>query len=1168
VSVAPINDAPVAISDAGATDEGEAVLINVVANDTDDGSINTSTVDLDPASVGIQNSLSTPSGLFSVNTSGIVTFSPMANFNGVATINYTVNDNGGLTSNAATITITVNSVNAAPVATDDTITTNEDTSVTLNVTGNDTDDVSLDFTSVDLNTATAGQQNTRTTAQGDYSADATGNVTFTPALNFTGSTSITYSVEDGESATSNVASISISVTPVNDKPVAANDTRITNEDTPATINVVSNDTDVDGVVNPASVDLDPSAAGIQTSHVSAEGTYSVNASGVVTFVPVNNFFGGSTLTYVVSDDQGLISDPATVTLTVTSVNDPPIAANDITSTDQGVAITFSVVANDLDVDGTVNAGTVDLDQSIAGIQQTRTIASGTYTVNAAGVVTFTPVTNFSGTSSITYSVNDNVGTVSNGATISVLVNFVNQKPVANNDAASTTEDTPVTVSILANDTDDGSIITTSVDLNMGTFGVQNTFTTTEGSYTVNNTGVLTFTPVLNFTGNSTISYTVNDNIGETSNAATITIIVSPVNDAPSATNDAASTNEDTNVVINVIANDSDPDGSIDPASVDLLPGTDAIDQTNTVAQGTFTANAATGAVTFSPTANFNGSASTTYNVRDNGGLKSNTATITVTIVNVNDPPSFDLIENQRVLKNSAEKTITITGITPGPSETEPLLITATSQNTTLITHPDVTGGGATATLKFKPQANQSGTAEITVKVVDSGLNEFSRTFTITVVDVDIISTPVTLAIPGEPYEYNITVTDIPETLVLATTVKPAWLTLTSTAKNTATLSGTPLANSTSAPVTLQLKDGAAIIDQQQFTIEINRRPLATPFELQGEEDSPIVVGSEKFLLAFSDPDNHTLTEVQFTTLPKHGSLTIGANAVSAGQMISFESLSTLVFTPAADYSGPDTVYFKVKDPYSYSADMSYFHFVISPVNDAPVIEYIETEPLVYDIGRELAQIFTTEFDAREPENDLITGAIIGFRPPNFDSFHDWLEFSNTSSISGVYDDLTGVLTLTGSASVEEYENAIRSITYTFIDLQDIILDPRTIFVILNDGVSTSEPKERQIKLIYDFVELEIPNVFTPDGSGGGVEGKGNDLWTIRAATGTQQYNDALVRIFDKHGKLVFETIGFDRPWDGTVNGTPVPAETYFYAIDLKYGNVKYTGTVTILRQNP
>jgi gliding motility-associated-like protein len=1161
VTVNPVNDPPVAVNDAATTAEGDPVTISILANDTDDLTINASTVDLDPAAGGIQSSLILAEGNASVNASGVFTYSPSANYNGTVLINYTVNDNGGLTSNTATITITVTSVNTSPVATNDEASTSEDTPVTILVTANDSDDVGIDENTVDLNTTTAGIQKNRSTTEGSWAADATGNVTFTPADNYTGTTALRYVVNDLENATSNPATITITVNPVNDKPLAVNDSRTTNEDTMVMINVLSNDTDADGSLLASSLDLDPSEAGTQSSLSNSAGTFSANATGIVTYVPANNFFGSATITYVVADNDGLVSDPATISVTVTSVNDAPIANNDIANTNQGQTISVNLVANDIDVDGTINVATVDLDPSTGGRQVTRTIASGTYTVTDAGVVTLVPVVSFSGNSTISYTVADNTGATSNVATISVLVNFVNQKPMANDDAATTAEDTPVTFNVVSNDTDDGSIHTSTVDLNPLVGGIQASLTTTEGSFTVNALGALTYTPSLNYTGSAIVNYTVNDNVGETSDVAAVTITVTPVNDSPVASNDATSTAEDTPVVIRAILNDSDPDGTIDPATVDIVPATSAIDRTLTVAQGTFTVNATNGEITFVPNANTVGTAAATYNVKDNLGAKSNTASVTVTITSVNDPPSFNVIADQRVLKNSAQLTITINGISAGAGESEQMLLTATSQNTTLIPHPSVVynGTGATATLSFKPQLNQFGTAEITVKAVDGGLNEFSRNFVITVVDVSIISTPGMLAIPGESYVYNIVTTDIPETLSLVAVQKPAWANLTSTGKNTATLEGTPPSNASSTQVIIELRDGSTVIDEQQYELVINRRPLVASVPMESNEDVELLIGGEEIASAYSDADQHPLAEVQITALPKHGVLLVNGTVMSSPQLIPVAGLSTLTYRPSANYFGPDTVYFKVSDAYSYSLDDSYLNLTVLPVNDAPVIDVIESAPLVFDIGRELAQIFTREFNASDPDGDNITGATIGFRAPNFNSDNDLLEFVDTPEISGEYDDETGILELRGTATVAKYVEAIRTITYNFVDLQEITLEPRTVYVLISDGVADSGPKERTINLTYDFVELNIPNVFTPDNNGK------NDLWRVTSETGLQQYNDAIIRVFDKRGIQVFQTVGFDTPWDGKSGGKDLPEDNYFYTIDLKYGKIKYTGTLLILR---
>ena len=151
-------------------------------------------------------------------------------------------------------------VNAPPIAIADTTLTQLNTPVTLNVTTNDTDaDGTLDVTTVDLDTATAGQQITAIiAAQGIFAVDALGNVTFTPEPGFTGPATRTYTVNDNNGATSNAATITVTV---NAPPVANNDTALTQINTPVNVAVTTNDSDPDGTIDAATVDLDPASAG-------------------------------------------------------------------------------------------------------------------------------------------------------------------------------------------------------------------------------------------------------------------------------------------------------------------------------------------------------------------------------------------------------------------------------------------------------------------------------------------------------------------------------------------------------------------------------------------------------------------------------------------------------------------------------------------------------------------------------------------------------------------------------------------------------------------------------------------------------------------------------------------------------------------------------------------
>jgi gliding motility-associated-like protein len=1160
ITVNTVNDTPVAVNDAVTTNQNQAVSLIVVANDTDDSGVDPTAVDLNTTLSGRQNSLSVTEGTFTVNSSGSVTFSPVSTFSGVVTISYTVDDLQGAPSNPATITITVIRVNSKPVATNDAATTNEDIAATFNVLTNDTDDASLNKGSVDLDVTGAGQQVSHLVSGGTFAVNTNGDVTFTPTANFTGSATTRYTVTDNEGLVSDPATITVTVNTVNDAPVATADARTVNEDNTAVINLLANDVDVDGSLVASSVDVDPVTAGKQSSVSVTGGIFAVDASGVMTFTPNANFYGSATASYTVDDNAGATSNAATITITITGVNDSPVAANDIESTPQNVPASFNILTNDADPDGTINATTIDLNPAAGGVDKTITVGGGTYTVDNAGIVNFTPANNFNGTSSITYTVQDNSGATSNAATITVLVSFVNQAPVATNDVGTTIEDVAVNVNVVANDTDDGSINVASVDLDPATNGVQNTITNTFGKFTANASGVVNYVPALNFNGSATCTYGVNDNLGETSNTATITITVTSVNDVPVASDDTATGTENTALAISILTNDSDVDNALDPASIDLVPGTPTIESTLTVPEGTFSVNTTTGLVTFTPVASYFGTVTASYKVKDIAGGASNTVTIKVTIDNVNDAPAFDLIPDQRVFRNSNAKTITITGITAGPRETESVSITAFSGNTPLIQNPTITyGGGATATLTFKPQPNQFGTAEITVKAIDAGLKEFTQKFTITVVNVEITSEPVLFAIVGEPYQYNITITDIPETLTIAGAQVPSWATLTSTGKNTAVLKGTPPENATSVTVILQVKDGSTVLNDQTFTLLIKRNPSGTSFDVQTNEDVAVILSVNNFLSGFADPDNDEFSQLKITDLPNHGSLLLGTTPVILDQIIPVGSLGTLVYRPELNYVGKDTLDFQVGDEYSFSKTPNFISFAIAPVNDPPIITVIESEPLIVDIGNESPVVISPTFDAEDVDSELIVSAVIGFRLVNYDPNHDVLLFEDSGNIKGDWDEDTGILTLTGNATADEYVAAIRTVQYNFDQLYEIITDPRIVYFSLNDGIASGEEKERTINLIYNFVELNIPNVFTPDGNGS------HDVWPFSDQGELEQYNTAEIRVFDERGRLVHETTGFGTPWDGKAQGTDVPAGTYFYTIDLNYGRIRYNGSLTILR---
>ncbi|MDV7040500.1 cadherin-like domain-containing protein, partial [Dickeya solani] len=163
--------------------------------------------------------------------------------------------------------------------------------------------------------------------------------------------------------------LTITVTAVNDAPVAGSDSATTAEDTPVTVDVLANDSDVDG--NPL----------IVTAATAGNGSVVINPDGTLTYTPNTNFNGTDTVTYTVSDGQGGVAT-GTLTITVTAVNDAPVAANDSATTAEDTPVTVDVLANDSDVDGnplTVTAATA---------------GNGTVVINADGTLTYTPNANF------------------------------------------------------------------------------------------------------------------------------------------------------------------------------------------------------------------------------------------------------------------------------------------------------------------------------------------------------------------------------------------------------------------------------------------------------------------------------------------------------------------------------------------------------------------------------------------------------------------------------------------------------------------------------------------------------------------------------------------------------------------------------------------------------
>ncbi len=578
VVVAAVGDVPVAVDDVVATAEDTpfASTVSLIANDSD--------ADGDPLTAVAGTFATAQGGSVTINADGSYVYTPAANFNGTDSFIYTVTD--GILTDTGTVTLSVAAVNDVPVAGADTATTLIDTPVVIDVMANDSD------AEGDPLTVTGA-----TAPNGTVTIDpVTGALTYTPNAAFNGSDTISYTVSDGNGgASAGTVTVVVTVTPIH-APVAADDTATLTEDTPfsSTVSLIANDTDADG---------DPLTAVAGTFATAQGGSVAINADGSYSYTPAANFSGTDSFTYTVTD--GTLTDTGTVTLTVAAINDGPAAGADTASTAEDTPVMIDVLANDSDVDGDP--------LSVTGA----TAPNGTVTIDpVTGALTYTPNANFNGSDTISYTVSDGNGGTSTG-TVTVLVAAVGDVPVAVDDAVTVSEDTPFTsvVSLIANDSDpDGDPLT----------AVAGTFATAQGgSVTINADGSYVYTPAANFNGTDSFGYSVTD--GTLTDSGTVMLTVAAVNDAPVAGADAASTAEDTPVVIDVLANDSDAEG--DPLTV---TGASA-------PNGTVAIDPVTGALTYTPAANFHGNDTISYTLSDgNGGVS--TGSVAVTVSAVNDAP--------------------------------------------------------------------------------------------------------------------------------------------------------------------------------------------------------------------------------------------------------------------------------------------------------------------------------------------------------------------------------------------------------------------------------------------------------------------------------------------------------------------------------------------------
>ena len=349
----------------------------------------------------------------------------------------------------------------------------------------------------------------------------------------------------------------------------------------------------------------------------------ISGTGVLEFVPAQDAFGTAIVSVFARDNGSSTSPnvnqstPQLITVVIRPANDAPVAVNDSYATGEDIVLTVSapgVLTNDRDVDLPNDALSVSTFQATSSLGAIVTmLPNGQFTYDSRNAPQLQRlVGGETATDTFTYTVRDLAGSLSNLATVTITVSGANDSPIAVNDAFNVPFGVTELLNVLANDRDpDNSIDPRTVEIGQ---------LAANGTATALSTGRIQYRPNTGYRGPDSFTYRVRDSLGAISNEATVTI---NVNTSPVAQPDSVLTPVNTPIDIDVLKNDSDPDGSINRGSLTIVSGPDV---------GTAVIQA-TGFIRYTPPKDFVGTANLQYVVLDDSGQSSNIANVTIQVTN-------------------------------------------------------------------------------------------------------------------------------------------------------------------------------------------------------------------------------------------------------------------------------------------------------------------------------------------------------------------------------------------------------------------------------------------------------------------------------------------------------------------------------------------------------
>ncbi|HIF9228325.1 TPA: retention module-containing protein, partial [Photobacterium damselae] len=564
----PPDNKPPVIVDINGQPIGDDLSVEVAEDSSINGQLTATDADGDDLTFELVDGSEPTNGQVTVNPDGSWEYVPNPDFNGEDSFTVVVDDGNGGT-DTITVTVNVTPVNDAPVGENVSAETQEETAVTGQLTATDADGDNLTF------------KPGTNPENGSITINADGSWEYVPNPDFNGEDSFTVVVDDGNGG-SDTITVTVNVTPTNDAPIGDDVSTETQEETAVTGQLTATDADGDNLTFKPGTNPE-------------NGSVTINADGSWEYVPNTDFNGEDSFTVVVDDGNGG-TDTITVTVNVTPVNDAPVGEDVSAETQEETAVTGQLTATDVDGDNlTFKPGTNP--------------ENGSVTINADGSWEYVPNPDFNGEDSFTVVVDDGNGGTDT-ITVTVNVTPVNDAPVGEDVSAETQEDTAVTGQLTATDVD-GDNLTFKPGSNPE-----------NGSVTINADGSWEYVPNPDFNGEDSFTVVVDDGNGG-SDTITVTVNVTPINDAPVGEDVSAETQEETAVTGQLTATDVDGD------NLTFKPGTNP-------ENGSVTINS-DGSWEYVPNPDFNGEDSFTVVVDDgNGGT--DTITVTVNVTPVNDAP--------------------------------------------------------------------------------------------------------------------------------------------------------------------------------------------------------------------------------------------------------------------------------------------------------------------------------------------------------------------------------------------------------------------------------------------------------------------------------------------------------------------------------------------------